>query len=66
MHWLQVSAEGEVQDFLMDSTGNTVSLIPSVVQKGSRLYMGQLAHSYIAYLDLPEAEAAGAAKESEQ
>lgn len=51
---LQISAAGEVQEFLMDPTGETVSMVPSVVQKGSRLYMGQLAHSYITYLDLPE------------
>jgi hypothetical protein len=54
----QVSVAGEVQDFLMDSTGQHVSTVASVVQKGSRLYMGQLSHSYIAYLDLPELEAA--------
>lgn len=53
-HWPQVSAAGQVQDFLMDSTGQHVSTIASVTQKGSRLYMGSLAQSYIAYLDLPE------------
>jgi sugar lactone lactonase YvrE len=55
---VKVSAAGQVLDFLMDSTGQHVSTIASVTQKGSRLYMGSLAQSYIAYLDLPELEGA--------
>ena len=37
----QVSAAGQVEDFLMDSTGQHVSTMASVTQKGSRLYMGE-------------------------
>lgn len=62
----QVSAAGQVQDFLMDSTGQHVSTIASVAQKGSRLYMGSLAQSYVAYLDLPELEGADDAEADEE
>ena len=53
MRELQVSAEGKAQQFLMDSTGNTVSSVASVWQQNSRLFMGNLDGDYVSYYDLP-------------
>ena len=51
---LQISAEGQPLEFLMDSTGKVVSGIASVVQRGSRLYFGSLSTDYISYVDLQQ------------
>lgn len=50
----QISATGEPQQLLMDRDGSVVSSIASVVQRGSRLYMGTLSENYVSYIDLPE------------
>ena len=47
----QVSAAGEVLQFLMDPDGSVVSAVSSVTEHKGRLYFGTVSGDYASYLD---------------
>jgi hypothetical protein len=67
---LKVSAStGELQQWLVDLKGETVSKIPSAHEDGDRLFFGNLAGDYVSFIQLsdlpPDMEGATAADGTE-
>lgn len=55
----QVNSDGQIVEFLVDTTGRSVSTISAVSEEfagpgpGTRLILGNLVGSYVSYIDLP-------------
>lgn len=60
---MQVSEDGAPLWTLQDPGGKVVPMVTSVTEHEGKLYMGNLAHSFVAELDLSVVSTAGSASE---
>ena len=45
--------DGKINSALVDKAGDSTQPLTSVVQKGSRLFLGSLRNSFVGFIDLP-------------